>query len=67
MATTASNLEAYNEAKDICAKYQTYTGDKRRASYKRLSESVSGYYRARMNNFGKKLGLPTYEETFYNI
>lgn len=54
----------YNEAKEICSSYYYYVGDKRRLGYKILCKSVIDIYMHRMNNFGKKLGLPTYQEYF---
>ena len=64
MKTTA--IEAYNEAKAICESMHNYKGDKRSIVYKSLNHSVVELYMARMNNFGKQLGLPTYMEYFYN-
>ena len=60
--TTKEKLEAYNEAKAICERYISYTGDKRRMSYKRLENTVFEIASKRVNNFGRQLGLPTFNE-----
>lgn len=66
MQTTSQHLEAYNEAKQICEAYKNYKGDKRSISYKRLQNIVIDVYMHRMNNFGSKLNLPTFNEYFYD-
>lgn len=58
-------LEAYNEAKKVCSKYVNYKGDKRSSIYKNLSAAVDSFA-PRMNANGKMLGLPTFNEYFYN-
>ncbi len=70
MDTTSKTLtekytEAYNEAKNVCIAYKQYKGDKRSSTYKKLAVAVSDCYMGRMNNFGSKLELPTFEEYFY--
>ena len=61
-----AKLEAYNEAKEICLKCFNYKGDKRTVVYKRLSHIVVDCYMWRMNSFGKELGLPNYNEYFFD-
>ena len=65
MKTIESKMEAYNEAVAICDRHFNYTGDKRKLAYKRLDRAVVEVYLQRMNNFGKQLGLPTYQEKYY--
>ena len=60
-----TKLEAYNEAKIICEAYINFNGDKRSSNYIRLSNNVV-IFSARMTNFGRQLGLPTYQQEFFN-
>lgn len=60
--TVDQKIEAYNEAKAVCDRYINYTGDKRHLSYKRLENLVFEIAAKRVNNFGKQLGLPTFNE-----
>ena len=65
MTTQEQQLAAYNEAKTYCEFYINYKGDKRRSMYIILSNGVV-VASARMTNFGRKLGLPTYQEYFFD-
>jgi hypothetical protein len=65
MTTQDQKLEAYNEAKENCEIYKNFKGDKRSFVYRRLSKNVVDVWMGRMNNFGKQLGLPTFNEFFY--
>jgi hypothetical protein len=65
MTNQELQLEAYNEAKAYCEFYINYKGDKRRSIYIRLANGVI-VSSARMTNFGRKLGLPTYQEYFFD-
>ena len=56
--------EAYEEAKCFCEMYVNWNGDKRRHAYKRLQAGVVEIWIPRMNNFGRKLGLPLYSSLF---
>jgi hypothetical protein len=67
MTTQEKYQEAYNEAKGICRAYITFKGDKRSLGYRRLSSAVVEVYMGRMDNFGEKLGLPTFMEYFYSL
>ena len=62
MTTQEQKLAAYNESKEICILYFEYKGDKRRFSYKRLERMVFEFAAPRVNNFGKQLGLPSFNE-----
>jgi hypothetical protein len=64
-ATVEQKLEAYNEAKASCEVYKNFKGDKRSFTYRMLANNVVDVWMGRMNNFGKQLGLPTYNEYFY--
>lgn len=65
-ATTEQLTAAYNEAKNICESYINYKGDKRTIYYKSLTHAVVDLYMDRMNNFGRKLGLPLFD-SLYNM
>ena len=65
MTTQEQQLAAYNEAKSYCEMYINYKGDKREMRYIALSNGVV-MFSARMTNFGRKLGLPTYQEYFFD-
>jgi len=65
VTTTEKYKEAYDEAKEVCVAYKEFKGDKRSSTYKRLSIAVVDCYMGRMNNFGTKIGLPTFQEYFY--
>ena len=65
MTTTEKYQAAYNEAKEVCVAYKNFKGDKRSSTYKRLSVAVVDCFMGRMDNFGQKLGLPTFKEYFY--
>ena len=62
MNTQEYKLQEYNEAKEICMLYKDYQGDKRRMSYKRLERAVFEVCARRVTNFGKQLGLPTFND-----
>lgn len=66
MTTIEKKIEAYNEAKAICDSYINFKGDKRSSFYKRSQRAVMEVFAARMTNFGKILGMPTYTEQYYN-
>ena len=55
-------LQNYNEAKEVCMLYIEYKGDRRSSLYKRLERAVFEIAACRVNNFGKQLGLPTFNE-----
>ena len=65
MTTIEKKLEAYSEAREMCEMYKNYKGDKRSFIYRRLANNVVDVWMGRMNNFGKQLGLPTFQEYFY--
>jgi len=62
MTTQELQLEAYNESKEVCMAFINFKGDKRRMSYKRLERMVFEIAARRVNNFGGKLGLPSFNE-----
>ena len=62
MNTQEKKLQAYNEAKDVCKLYISYKGDKRNSFYKRIESYVSEVAACRVNNLGRQLGLPTFNE-----
>ena len=62
MTTQEKKLAAYNEAKEVCMSFINFKGDKRRMSYKRLERMVFEIAARRVNNFGKQLGLPSFND-----
>lgn len=56
--------EAYNEARQFCEAYVNWKGDKRKSAYKQLQRNVVNLWMGRMNNFGKKLGLPLFSSLY---
>lgn len=62
MNTQEYKLQEYNESKELCMLYIDYKGDKRSSYYKRLERAVFEVAARRVNNFGKQLGLPTFNE-----
>ncbi len=62
MTTQELQLEAYNESKEVCMLFINYVGDKRKMGYKRLERMVFEVAARRVNNFGSKLGLPSFNE-----
>lgn len=55
---------AYYEARRFCEMYVNYKGDKRRRKYKQLQRDCLNLWIGRMNNFGRLLGLPVYQNLF---
>lgn len=62
MNTQEQKLQEYNESKELCMAYISYKGDKRRSYYKRLERAVFEVCARRVTNFGKQLGLPTFND-----
>lgn len=65
MKTYEEMLSAYKEAKAEIDRYMNYKGDKRSRNYRFMRQGVSEIWIPRLNNFAKKLNLPTYQKLYF--